>query len=224
MNKKIIGAIAIVIIVIGIIVTAICDFNANLIYKEHKEVDIYIGKEFDNKEVETLAKEIFDGQEVIVSKAELFEDMANIKTSNITDEQKEKLNAKINEKYGTDNKIEDLVVIEIPRTNGLDLIKPYILPLLISLVLIEVYLVIYLLIYKKNSKEEVKVNIPKSMLELFIATFGIQLVYFSIISITRFPANNLVIPISMYNIWKMSFLEDDKIEYMFKIEKHYEEM
>ena len=198
MNKKIIvGIIAIAIIVVGIIVTAIFDINADLIYKEHKEVDIYVGKVFENKDIESIVKEVTGAQRVIVSKVELFDDMATVKISDITEDQIKEINTKINEKYGVDNKAEDITTLNVPKTNAFDLIKPYIFPMVIALVFVEAYLVIYLLINKKTSKEVVEVNIPKSMLELFLSVAGVELVYFAVIAITRFPANRLVIPVGM---------------------------
>lgn len=213
MNKKIIGIIAIVIIVIGIIVTAIQGVNFDLVYKEHKEIDIYIGKDFNSEDIEKIAKEVFGDQKVIVSKVELFQDMVTLKTENITDDQKAELNKKINEKYVLDNKVDDIQIMDIPKISELDLIKPYILPVVIALILVEAYLVVYLIIYKKQSKENVEISIPKSMLELFISVVGVQLVYFSIISITRFPVNRLVIPISILlfiTTTIVKFIKNDK--------------
>ena len=197
MNKKIIGIIAIAIIIIGIVVTAILDINSDLIYKAHKELDINIGKQFDNKEIEDIVKEATGASKVMVSKVELYEDMANIKIEDATEEQIAQINSKINEKYSLENKTEDIVITDVPKVKAFDLIKPYILPTIIAFIFVEVYLVTYLVIYKKTSKESVEINIPKSMLELFIATIGVQLVYASIISITRFPANEFIIPISI---------------------------
>ena len=198
MNKKIIvGIIAIAIIVAGLIVTAILDINADLIYKEHKEVDIYIGKEFENKDIESIVKEVTGEQRVIVSKVELFDDMATVKISDISDDQIKEINTKINEKYGVDNKAEEIQTLNVPKTNALDLIRPYVVPVIVALALVEGYLVVYLLVFKKTSKETVDINIPKSMLELFLSVAGVQLVYFAIIAITRFPANRLVIPVGL---------------------------
>ena len=197
MNKKIVGAIAIAIIVIGIIVTAILGINSDLMYRDHQEIDIKIGKEFEDRDIEAIVSEVIGNGKVSVSKVELFKDMATIRVDSITDDQLSAINTKINEKYEVDNKIEDITKVEVPRAKWMDLIKPYILPVIISMVLIEAYLVIYLLIYKKTSKEVVEINIPKSMLELFLAAGGVQLVYFSLIVITRFQANRVVIPISI---------------------------
>ena len=197
MNKKIVGAIAIAIIVIGIIVTAILGINSDLIYRDHQEIDIKIGKEFEEKDIEAIVSQVIGNGKVSVSKVELFKDMATIRVENITDDQLSEMNTKINEKYEIDNKVEDITKVEVPRAKWIDLIKPYIVPVIISMLLIEAYLVIYLLVYKKTSKEVVEINIPKSMLELFLAVGGVQLVYFSLIVITRFQANRVVIPISI---------------------------
>ncbi|MBP3255777.1 MAG: hypothetical protein J6M60_04745 [Clostridia bacterium] len=194
MNKKIIGIIAFAIIIIGIVVTVVLGIDSDLVYKAHKELDVSIGKEFDNKEIESIVKEVVEGKEVIVSKVELYEDMANIKIEDITDEQIEQINSKINEKFSTDNKVDDIIITEVPKANTIDFLKPYIVPTIIALVIIEIYLVIYLIIYKKTNKENVEVNIPKSMLELFASVVVILLIFLSVAIFTKFPINGFVIP------------------------------
>ena len=53
----------------------------------------------------------------------------------ITDEQLQQVNTKINEKYNIENTLEDLVVTNVPNTRIRDLVKPYITPVMISLIM-----------------------------------------------------------------------------------------
>ena len=77
--------------------------------------------------------------------------MVCIKTKGeVTSEQIENLNTKINEKYGTENKTEDIVITKVPKVKFIDLIKNYIWPTIISLVIIIIYIVGSFLILKKN--------------------------------------------------------------------------
>lgn len=196
MNKKtiIIDIISVIIIVVGIIITCICGLNYDLLYNNHKEIDIYIGKEFDNKEIQEIVKEVIDGEKVIIKKVELYEDMTSIVVKDITDEQLETINTKINEKFEIENSVEDFSVSNVSKVKMIDLIRPYILGTILSFVIVMVYLFIYMKAYKKIVKN---MEICKGMLQIFISIVVIQLLYFSIISITRIPVTRLTIPIAI---------------------------
>ena len=120
--------------------------------------------------------------------------MVSITVENISDEQLEQLNTKINEKYQLENTKESLLVTDVSNVKGRDLIKPYVWPTIISFFVIEIYLFVYLLIYKKSGRN---VKIIKEMLIFFSITVIVQLLYFAIISITRLPINRITIPISI---------------------------
>ncbi len=197
MNKKIIAVIAFVVIVVGIAVTAMLGVNSDLIYRTHKELDINIGKEFNIKDIEDIVKEITGGKEVIISKIELYKDMANIKIEDVTTEQIEQINTKINEKYIIDNKVEDIIITEVPKVNEFDLLKPYIVPTLISIALITAYFIGYLLVCNKNSKDNEQISIPKSLLGFLALVIGTELLLFSTLAIIRFPINGFVLPVAV---------------------------
>ena len=157
MKKKIIISLALVaIIILGIIFTTIIMLNSNLLYKEHKQIDISLGKEFEKSDIEGIVKEVTGSNEVVIQKLEVYEDMVSISVKEISDEQLENLNTKINEKYEIENAKEDLKVIDIPKVTFGDYIKPYIKPLLISLLIIAIYVVGYILIDRriKNSNKK----------------------------------------------------------------------
>ncbi|NLC87332.1 MAG: hypothetical protein GX682_00905 [Clostridiaceae bacterium] len=196
MDKKtrIVAIIITLIVIAGIITTFIFGLNFDLIYKQHKEIDIYIGQEFENKDIENIVKEVIGKEKVIIKKVELYEDMVSITVENISDEQLEQLNTKINEKYQLENTKESLLVTDVSNVKGRDLIKPYVWPTIISFFVIEIYLFVYLLIYKKSGRN---VKIIKEMLIFFSITVIVQLLYFAIISITRLPINRITIPISI---------------------------
>ena len=79
--------------------TATIGLNLNLMYSNHKRIEIYLEKEFDNNDIYKIAKEVFGNEEVKVQKVELYEDIASIIVKDATDEQLEQLSSKINEKY-----------------------------------------------------------------------------------------------------------------------------
>lgn len=196
MKKKniIISVILAFIILVGIIITAVWGLNFGLEYSTHQELDILIGKEFENKEVEAIVEEVIGNSNFVVRKVELYEDMVTIILKEVTDEQKEALNTKINEKYEVANKVEDMVITQVPNARGRDLVKPYILPVVISLVIILIYLVVYTLVCNHFGKN---ISLLKTLVIAIISIIGVQLLYLSLLAITRLPINALTIPIAI---------------------------
>lgn len=193
-NKKIIGIVLALIIIIGIIVTAIWGFNFGFLYSNHKELDIYIGQEFENEEILTMVKEVVGNQKVIIQKVELYEDMVAISIKDISEEQIAELNTKINEKYEIDNTVEDIIVTEVSHVRGRDLVKPYIVPTLISLAIVITYFMIYIAIHNHMGKS---IPMAKTIGKVVGIIIIVQLLYFAILAITRLPMNRLTLPISM---------------------------
>ena len=194
MNKKIVSGIIAGIILIGIIVTFIFGLNFDMLYRNHKQVEIYIGQEFNDDEINQIVKEVVGNKRVVVKKVELFKDMASIELEDISDEEISTLNTKINDKYGISNKVEDIIITNIPEESIKDLIKPYIVPVIISFVILEIYLAIYVLAYNKTNKDGKNVNVIIAMLEFACGVILVQLLYFSALAIFRLPINRLTIP------------------------------
>ena len=198
MNKKTIGGIIVLgFILIGIIITAICGLNFDMLYRNHKQVEVYLAQEFNDDEVKEIVKEVVGNKQVVIKTVELYKDMVSIEIEDITSEELNALNTKLNEKYARDNKVEDIIVTDIPKVSAQDIVKPYVLPVVISFVIIEAYLAIYVLIYNKTNSEGENVNIIKAMLEFACGTVMVQLIYFSFLAITRLPINRLTMPIAI---------------------------
>ena len=131
--KKIVYAILACIIIVGAVIIGTIGLNVDLMYSKNVELDIYIGKEVDNKEIESVVKEVFPGEKVIVRKIELFNDMVSITMKDKSDEEIDgklnELNTKINEKFGIENDVnEGINVIHNPKIRLSSIIKPYIVP------------------------------------------------------------------------------------------------
>lgn len=193
-NKKIIVSIITLIILAGIIITCVWGLNFGLNYSNHKEIDIYIGQEFENQDIYTIAKEVLGNKEITVQKVELYEDMVSIRVKDITNEELENLNKKINEKYEIENKLEEIVITNVPNTRGRDLVKTYLLPVAISLIIIIVYLIMYSQIY---SHIGIKINTVKTVIKATLTILIVQLLYLAILAITRLEINSLTIPIAI---------------------------
>lgn len=215
MKKKlsiIFAIIAVCIVIAGIVVTCTLGFKFDLNYSKHKQVTVYIGKEFEEEDIKNIVKEVTGENRVIVQKVELYEDMASIKVKDITDEQVQALNDKINEKYELENKLEEVMVNENANVRGRSLVKPYIIPMGISFVLVLVYIMVYMIVNYKIGK---KLNITKSLGKIALSIVGVQALYLSLIAILRIPINRLTIPIAIILYVATTII------LMYKLEKKY---
>ena len=190
--KKVLYAILICIIIAGIVVVATIGLNADLIYSKNVELDITIEKEFNKSDIEAIAKEVFGGEDVIVQEIELYGDMVSIKVpDNLSEEdlkaKTEELNNKINEKYELENKVDDIVVTHNPKIKLSSMILPYTVTLSISMVIILLYVAIR---YKK-------LGVIKTLVTYILWILASELILLSIIAITRYPVDRIVIPMGL---------------------------
>lgn len=187
-KKKIVYIVLACIIIIGSIIIGFKGLNVGLKYKANKQVDIYIGKGFNSNDIKTLVKEVIGNKEVIVQKVEAYEEIASITVEEITDEQLEELNTKVNEKYELENTVkDDMVVVESPRLRLRDLVKQFILPVALSLVIILVYAGIRFR----------KIDVFEVLGKILILNILAQMLYLSILAIFRIPVNALTVPIAI---------------------------
>lgn len=211
--KLVLAIIALGIIIAGIAVVCTLGFKFDLNYSKNKQISVYLGKEFEVKDIENIVKEVTGQDRLIVQKVELYEDMASIKVADITDEQLQQLNDKINEKYELENKLdEEVVVNENSNVRGRSLIKPYIMPMTISFILVIVYLLLYMIINYKIGK---KLNITKSLSKIVLAIVLVEAIYLSLIAIIRIPINRLTIPVAIVLYIVTTIIA------MYKLEKKY---
>ena len=183
-NTIILTVLIAIILIVGAIVIATKGLAFELKYQDSQKVELNIGKEFKTEDVKQITNEVFDNQPVKIQAIEVYKDAISITTTEISEEQKTNLVNKINEKYETELKSEDITIESIPHTRGRDIIKPYITPFIIITIIILVYLMIRY--YKLNS------------LKVLIESIGIialsQMVLLGIIAITRMPIGEFTIP------------------------------
>ena len=202
-KDKIIYAVLALIAIGAIIVIAVMGLNENTSFLKHKQLQINIGKSFENEDIKQIAKEVFENEEIIVQKVELYEEIVAITVKDATDEQLEQLNTKINEKYGLENTVKDsITVYEIPKIKISQVITPYILPTIISLAIMVIYA---LLRYRRIAPLEVIGKI----LGLNIVA---EVLFYSIIAIIRIPFNNAIIPASLAVYAMVSILVFNNLE------------
>lgn len=190
-NKKIIYFVLFAIIIIGIIVGATLKFNFSIDYLDAKRINIYVAKQIDIEEIKDMVDDIF-GTKNKVEYVETFNDMVSITIPNIYEDAKEtelknELINRINNKYQTEIKTDDITSTIVPHFRGRDFIKRYILPITIVAIIILVYFTIR---YNKIGSVKVALNTVGHMAL-------IEAVYISLIAITRFEINKYTVPFAM---------------------------
>ena len=183
-SKIVIGIIALVIIV-GIIVTLTVGLNFDLRYQDSKRIELYLETDFNISDIKQITNEVMPGEQVIIQKVEVYEDTVSITAKDITDEQKQSIIDKANEKYGTELSADSVEVESVPNTRGRDIIKPYITPFAIATLIILVYMAIR---YRK-------LGVVKTLLKTIIILVVAQATLLSVMAITRIAIGFITIPL-----------------------------
>ena len=175
-NKKITIIVA-AIIVIGMIVALTAKFNVDMMTKAHKQVQLDLKTEFNVSDIKEITNEVFNGQTVEIQKVEIYEKQVLISTEQITDDQKNNLVTKINEKYGTEISNDDTQIVSVPKTKLSDIVTKYIWTFILTTILIIVYMVLR---YKK-------IGALKVLIQTVLGIIILELLVMSIIAIVRIP-------------------------------------
>ena len=190
--KKIIYAILICVIIAGIAIIATVGLNADIIYSKNVEIEIYVDKIFEKADIENIVKEVFPGERAIVQEVDLFQDTVAITLEdNRTDEELnakiEELNTRINEKYEVENSVEDIIATHNPKVKLSSLIIPYVVTVGISMIIMLIYVCIR---YRA-------LGVIKTLVTYILSIGASEMLLLSIIAITRFPINRIVIPVGL---------------------------
>lgn len=189
-NRKILIYSLIVFILAGMIVILLKGFNVDLMIRNHDSIEYTIGSDFDIKEITEIAKEQLNGKEVKIRIIEVFEDTVSINSSEITEEEKNNIVNKLNDKYGNKIDINEVEIISNPGLRLREIIRPYILPTIISIVLI--YVSYYIRFYKYLSFNW------KTLLESVVIIIFVNLLLLSLIAITRITFRTTIMPVIIF--------------------------
>lgn len=140
--KKIVILGIILLILAGIVVVALKGFNVSLLFGKHEAVQIKLDVDVDLKKVQEACEETFAEKKFVVRGLEVFGDSAQINVESITDEEKNTLIGKLNEKFGTEKTVEDLNISSVSNKRIRDVVKPYIMPMIILYVIVFIYMLI----------------------------------------------------------------------------------
>ena len=184
-KTKIIITIIAIIILIGIAITCTIGLNFDLRYRDSKRMELYLEQDFNISDIKQMTDEVMPGKKVIIQKVEVYEDTVSITAEDITDEEKQSLIDKVNEKYGTNLAAESTEIETIPNTRGRDIVKPYVVPFGIATLIILVYMAIR---YRK-------LGVVKTLLKTIVIAIVAEMVLLSIMAITRIPIGIITIPL-----------------------------
>ena len=183
--EKIMLGLAIVIIIIGGIIIKVKGFNVDLKYTESQRLELSLGKEFEIKDIKEITKEIL-GKDVILQKVEVYEDAVSIISKEITDEQKNEIINKINEKYELELSADEIKVSSVPKTKLYDIAKQYILGFCAITIAVLIYVAI-----RYN-----KLGMFKVIIKTAVLLCATELTLAGIIAILRIPFGMFVMPLA----------------------------
>ena len=159
--------------------------NRNFMPRKEIELTNYTGIEI--SDIESIASEVLGDTKFMVQRVETFGNAVVIVAKDITEEQRNNIVSKFNEKYGTELKAENIEIVSIPFTRIKDVIKKFIAPGIATLILILVYFIIR---FKKIGWKQVA-------LKTILAPIVAKLLLFSVISITRMPFSRLAVSLGV---------------------------
>lgn len=184
-NKKIILLGIILVILAGIIVVTLKGVNVSLLFQQHESVSMLIGKSINYDDINNICKDVFGNKEYVLRNVELFNDSINISVESITNDEKNQLIEKVNEKYGTTFTEDNVSIVSLSNVRVRDFVKVYIVPTLITVLIIAVYMIIRFR----------KINIFKLFAKLIEVIVLSEAVIFSLVAIFRVPLSPVVINI-----------------------------
>lgn len=185
--KKIIRILLICLIIAGTIVISTIGFNVGIKYSANTQISINMKQEFNAQDVKKIAKEVFKNQPVLVQQVEIYKDMAQITVKEASEEQINELNQKINEKYGLENKIEDLYVTNNSNVKLKTIANQYKIPIAIVSIIVILYAMV---LYRK-------LGIWKVLYTTALNMIVPQTILFSVYAVTRLPINRATAVISI---------------------------
>ena len=213
-KNKILYIITVLVIVAGIIVWKIKGFNLELQYSTRDQINLNNNTDINKEEIEQIVSEVLGNTRYFVQDVETFGNSVSVVAEKITDEQKNQIIEKFNEKYGTKLKAEDVETVSIPFTRIKDVIRPFIIPGIVITIIILVY---FFIRYNNIDKK-------KLLLKTVLYTIGAELLLYSIIAITRIPFGRIAVAsgIALYAIivtWLTAKFENEREDNIAKEQK-----
>lgn len=186
-KKKLIMILVVLIAVIGILITATVGLNVDLKYQASQKIELYIEKEFEISDIQSIVNEVMPNTKTIIQKVEVFEDTVSITAKEISEEQKQNIITKVNEKYGINIEQEKIEITNIANEKLRDVVKPYVLPLTVITGIVLVYL----------SIRYASLGVAKTLINTILVLAITGLMFLSVMAIVRIPICEYTMPAGM---------------------------
>ena len=135
-------ALIILIIIVGVAIIGIKGLNFDLKYQSAQKIQLYLENKFEISDIQKITNEVMPNSQVMIQKVEVYEDTVSITAKEITEEQKQNIITKVNEKYGISLSADNIEIESIANLRGRDIVKKYLEPVAIATVIILVYMAI----------------------------------------------------------------------------------
>lgn len=186
-KKKLIMILVVLIAVIGILITATVGLNVDLKYQASQKIELYIEEEFEISDIQSIVNEVMPNTKTIIQKVEVFEDTVSITAKEISEEQKQNIITKVNEKYGINIEQEKIEITNIANEKLRDVVKPYVLPLAVITGIVLVYL----------SIRYASLGVAKTLINTILVLAITGLMFLSVMAIVRIPICEYTMPAGM---------------------------
>lgn len=139
--KILLNLIVLGLIISGIVIISTKGINVALDFGAKNKIQIPLEQEFNNKEIQLIAKEALgNDKNIYVTKVEVYRDIIQIESDIISNEEKNAIISKINEKYQKEINQDEIEIEYVANTRLLDIVTPYIAQFVISFGIILVYM------------------------------------------------------------------------------------
>lgn len=182
-KNKVLCILICIIIIVGVVMWKNNGFNLELQYSARNQINISNNKGINKTDIEQIVSEVLEDTRYVVQEIETFGNSISIVADNITEEQRNQIVEKFNEKYESDIKTENIEIISIPFTRIKDVIKPFIIPSIITSIIILAYFVIRYRI----------IGIKQILAKTVIIPIIAELLLYSIIAIARIPFGRIAV-------------------------------
>lgn len=213
MKEKVLYIVLVMLVLIGVIVYKNKGFNLDLTYADRQELIISFQKEIDESKIKDIAKSVLEGKEVRIQNVGRFRTSIQIISTNISDEEKQKIIEEINKEYEIELSDDDINFISVSHSKLTDILKPYIKPAVATILVVLIYSI---LIYNK-------IGIVKVALKITVLPIIIELSYYALIVITRLPfgkiTNAIALGIYIMSIFGLTIMFQNEKESLNKEQK-----
>lgn len=212
-NKKAIIYISMaLVIVIGIISIFALKFNYTLMYKEHTQIKVYLGKDYNLQDIKNIAEETLETKQIVYQEVETFHDTIAINVVDANEEQIKALETKLKEKYEIAEGEQILQTNNVAHLKGIDIIKPYIVPVVATTIVVLAYIAI----------RYYKLGVLNTILTMLVRLIFAEALLLSVIAIFRIPIGLWTIPVAIFIY--MIVVICTTIQYQCKSEKNIEKI